>query len=129
MRTTLGVLAGFTTLACGWLTVMYLLLQHPGFEWKAAVSALLVAQSALTAAAMARVVDGPAVRAMLLVGGAAVAALGAWAFAANESSAHWEGYMALISLALVLQGVLTLAVVLTGPKPASWASPSAPAAS
>jgi hypothetical protein len=115
MRVVLAAVCAFTLLACAWLLAVFFVLRHPGFEWQAVVSALLIAQSAATL-----VVLGPGVRALwpriaLALGACAIVAVGALAFVANEQASDWEGYVAVISAALVLQGLLTLPATFSPP--------------
>jgi multisubunit Na+/H+ antiporter MnhB subunit len=108
MKTTLTVVSAFTLLACAWLCVMFFVLRHPGFEWRAALSALVVIHSATTLVLLAA---GPLTvrpRILLAVGACGLLTLGVSAFLANEAASDWEGYAAVISIALVIQGVLTL---------------------
>ena len=48
LKTALAAIAVFTAAASCWLFVMYFVLKHPGYEWRAALAALFVAQSVLT---------------------------------------------------------------------------------
>ena len=49
------------------------------------------------------------------MGAAATSAVGFQAFLANEAATDWEGYIAIISIALMIQGVATLAATLKMP--------------
>jgi hypothetical protein len=115
MRIALAAVSAFTLMACAWLFVMFFVLRHPGFEWRAAVTALLIAQSAATLMVLGSGARSAWPRMALTMGACAVAAVGAVAFAANERAADWEGYVAVISAALVLQALLTLPAMLKTP--------------
>ena len=115
MRVALAVVCAFTLLACAWLFVMFFVLRHPGFQWQAGVTALLIAQSAATLVVLGTGARAVWPRIALALGGCAIVALGASAFIANERSSDWEGYIAVISAALVLQGLLTLPATLRAP--------------
>lgn len=115
MRIALAAVCAFTLLACTWLFVMFFLLRHPGFEWQAAVTALLIAQSAATLAVLGTRVRSVWPRITLALGACAIVAVGALAFVANERASDWEGYVAVISAALVLQGLLTLPATFRAP--------------
>ena len=103
-----GVCA-FTILAAGWLFTMYFVLRHPGYQWRAVVALLLVGQAVATLAALRRRPTLP-LRIVVLAGAAAIAAYGATAVIQNSLPAnpHFEGFVNLIGLALLVQGVLTL---------------------
>jgi hypothetical protein len=111
MRPLLGALCVFTILAVGWLCAMFLILRHPGFEWRAALCLPIIAQSAATLVALRRAAS-PMLRAVVAVGAAIVGAFAAWAFVQNGREGNFEGYLAIISAALVLQAILTLGHVL-----------------
>ena len=110
MKPTLLGLSCLTAAASCWLVVMYFVLQHPGYEWRAVRAAVFVVQSALTVAALAGWVDGGWVRVLLLTGAAGMLLAGGLALQANLAGSHFEGYALVIGLALVLQGLLTLMV-------------------
>jgi hypothetical protein len=128
MRTALAAVSAFTLLACAWLCVMFFVLRHPGFEWRAALSALVVIQSALTLVLLAAGSFTARPRLLLALGACGLLALGASAFVANERAGDWEGYAAVISIALAVQGVLTL-IACARPDLASRRSPPAPRSS
>lgn len=115
MKTALAAACAFTLLACSWLFVMFFVLRHPGFIWRAAVTLFLMAQSAGTLVALRGGPWGRWWRSALAVGAAATSAVGVQAFLANEAAADWEGYIAIISIGLIVQGVLTLVATLRMP--------------
>lgn len=117
MRIALAALSAFTLLACAWLLVMFFVLRHQGFEWRGAVTALLIAQSAVTLVVLGTDVRSVWPRITLALGACAIVALGALAFVANERASDWEGYVAVISAALVMQGLLTLPATFSAPAP------------
>jgi hypothetical protein len=108
MKTTLAAVSAFTLLACAWMCVMFFVLRHPGFEWRAALSALVVIQSAATLVLLAAGSRSVPPRILLALGACGLLTLGVSAFLANEAASDWEGYVAVISIALVIQGALTL---------------------
>ena len=86
---------------------MFLVLRHPGYGWRAAMTLLFVVQSSLTVAGLGT--RSPLwLRRVVLLGAAAIIIIGAQAFATNLFGAHFEGYVAVIALALVVQGLVTL---------------------
>ena len=103
----LTMLSGFTILAAGWLFTMYLILRHPGFEWRAAMALGFVVASGVIVAAVHR--RPPGVGHLIVAAAAAIAlaATGAWAVTTNHApGAGFEGFIDVIGLALVLQGTL-----------------------
>ena len=132
MHKTLTAVAIFTLIASCWLTVMNVVLHHAGYQWQAAVSALLMAQSALTLAVMS---PGAAARtrgrlrwlvtigaaAVLYAGGAAVAEqLSRSAFdPARPGAPHFEGFALVIGVFFAIQGILTLFVLFPTRVPAT----------
>lgn len=99
------------TLICGcWLALMEILLRHTGFASRAAI-ALLIAATCV-AALLARMLHldvrherwfWPAALALIWFGGSS--------FLRNARAAHFEGFVFVISLILVLQGSLMLATM------------------
>ena len=128
MKTTLAAVSAFTLLACGWLCVMFVVLRHPGFEWRAARSALVVIQSAATLVLLAAGSFTGRPRILLALGACGILTLGVSAFLANEAATDWEGYAAVISIALAVQAVLTL-IVCACPDLARRRSPPSPGTS
>src|SRR2546426_11351801 len=108
MRALLSVVSTFNVLASAWLFTMFLVLRHPGFEARAALSALFVALGVATLVAVNLERAAPVLRAGVALGNAALAALGAWVIAQNNAAPHFEGYLLLIGASFVVQGVLTV---------------------
>jgi hypothetical protein len=104
----LAAVSAFTLLACGWMGVMFFVLRHPGFEWRAALSALVMIQSAATLGLLAAGPFARRPRLLLALGACGLLALGVSAFLGNEAASDWEGYVAIISIALAVQAVFTL---------------------
>lgn len=115
MRTALTAICGFTILASGWLFVMFLVLRHPGFEWRAAMALGFVAVSAITLFAARTTTPPPALSATVALGGIVQAAVGAWAMHGNVD----DGFVDVIGITFIAQGVLALAFV--------WQTVAAPA--
>ncbi len=96
------------TLICGcWLALMELLLRHEGFASRAAIALLIAATCVATLLARMLHLDmrherwfWPAALALIWFGGSS--------FLRNARSAHFEGFVFVISLVLVLQGFLML---------------------
>jgi NADH:ubiquinone oxidoreductase subunit 6 (subunit J) len=128
MKTTLAAVSAFTLLACGWLCVMFFVLRHPGFEWRAALLALVVIQSAATLVLLAAGSFTGRPRIILAIGACGLLTLGVSAFVANEAASDWEGYAAVISIALAVQAVLTL-IACAYPDLTGRRSPPAPGSS
>ena len=105
----LSVVCVFTGFASGWLFTMYLVLRHTGYQWRAAIALLLIAQAGSTLLAL-RSPPIPLLRMLVMGGGALIAVYGGAAVVQNnlEANAHYEGFVDLIGVALVIQGLLTL---------------------
>ncbi|MBE3071664.1 MAG: hypothetical protein IMZ67_01700 [Acidobacteria bacterium] len=105
----LGALCGFTILAAAWLFTMFIVLRHPGFEWRAAVCALIIAQSVATLLLLRHSV-WPALRFLVAVGAVGMGVFAGWTFVQNSAAGpgDFEGYTAVITSGLVLQAILTL---------------------
>jgi hypothetical protein len=108
MRAAVMALCVFTILASGWLFVMFLVLRHPGFEWRAALSLGVAAISVVTLAGLWKPTCGIALHAAMAGGAAALGAAGVWAMKTNVD----EGFVDLISLAFIAQAGLTLGYLL-----------------
>jgi hypothetical protein len=108
MRSVLTAVCGFTMLASCWLFVMFLILRHPGYEWRAVLSLGFVGIGALTLTGLWLPQPGTARR--VAIGGAAVAlgVVGAWAIKTNVD----EGFVAVIGLAFIVQAALTVTYLL-----------------
>jgi hypothetical protein len=111
MKTLLAAICLFTLLAVAYLSASLLILRPPranvGVWFSLAV--LFVAVGALTLTALS--VDSLPVRLryVVLIGGGALAVIGAWMVRNTVTSAHFEGYALVLGSMLVLQGALTLA--------------------
>jgi len=108
----LRLLCFCTALAGGWLGMMDILLRHPGYRSQIVIAATIVSQAAITLAAL-RFHRYRSLRAIAMVGSAAILWLACIALKATIGGAHLEGYVLLIALALIVQAVLT---VLTTPR-------------
>ena len=99
------------TLACGcWLAVMEMVLRHPGFGER--IGGALAIALICAATILARILHvGFLGERWLWAAAAVLIALGGQAFFHNARSAHFEGFVFVISLVLVLQGVLMLATL------------------
>ena len=97
----------FTVLAGIWLGVMENVLRHDGYGGRSVIAACIVAQS-LGTVLLLLFSGGSVFRVAIVLGAVAITLLGVSAFLSNMQANHFEGYAFLISLALMIQGVLTL---------------------
>ncbi len=104
MRLALRTITGVTIAASLWLFVMYFVLQHPGYQWRAAMTAGFVAVGLFVWIAAGLATPPAWIRALAAASGLAVFAAGAWAMRTNVD----EGFVDVISVMLMAQGVLTL---------------------
>ena len=125
MKTLLAAIAVFTAAASGWLFVMYFVLQHPGYQGRASLAAIFVAQSILTLILIAsgapasgsESTDGRravhvGLRLVVLAGACGFIWAGYSAASSTLSGPHFEGFALVIGSALVVQGLLTIATFL-----------------
>jgi hypothetical protein len=118
MRKALAALSFLTAAASCWLTVMFFVLRHRGYEWRALMTTLFIVQSLVTLVALSGYLHGGWIRILLLVGACGIVIAGVQAMVANASNvAHGEGYVDVIALALILQGALTMWVFTRSPSP------------
>jgi hypothetical protein len=107
LQPTLRLVCLCTALAGGWLGMMDLLLRHPGYGSQIAIAATIESQALLTLAAL-RFHRSGSLRTVALVGTLIVLWIACHALKAVFGGAHFEGYVLLIALALIVQGILTL---------------------
>jgi hypothetical protein len=125
MRKTLTAVATFTLIASCWLTLMNVVLHHPGYPWQAVVFALFIVQSALTLAVLAPGAVARTrgwIRWFVAIGAVGILYAGAAAVVQQLSRAafdparpgapHFEGYALVIGFAFAVQGILTLFALL-----------------
>jgi hypothetical protein len=119
-------------LGCGWFAMMELFLRHDGYAWRVLIAAAIVAEGAFTIAVLEDLGDVPALRWPLTAGAAATAALGWWVVAEDLARAglpatpHFEGYLLIIGLALIVFGLLTIAALITAAPPRSPRASASP---
>ncbi len=104
-------LTSVITLVCGcWLALMECLLRHPGFATRAGVASLVAAAGLATL--LVRLLHlGARSERWLWVAAAALIGLGVFSFLRNARAVHFEGFVFIISIVLVLQGILMLATL------------------
>ncbi len=101
----------FAVAAGIWLGVMENILKHDGYAVRTAIAACIAAQGLATLLLL--LFNGRSVfRGLVLMGAVGVALVGATAILKTLRGTHFEGFVLLIGSALVLQGALTLAVLL-----------------
>jgi hypothetical protein len=103
----LKLLCFFTANAGGWLAMVDLLSRHPGSAIQILIAATIVSQAVLTLAAL-RFHRLNNLRVAAMIGSVAVLWIACSALKATLSGSHFEGYILLIALALILQAALTL---------------------
>ena len=93
--------------------MMDLLLRHPGYGSQIVIAATIVSQAMLTLAAL-RFHRHGGLRAISMVGSLTLLWLAGSALKATFGGAHFEGYVLLIALALIVQAVLTMSTLPRG---------------
>jgi uncharacterized membrane protein len=107
MKKTLLYVSFFTFASACWLTLMEMVLRHPGYLLRVGVSvsiALISLATIFILAANSRVRG----ERWLWAGAVILIGMGGQAFLHNARAAHFEGFVVLISVALLFQGVLML---------------------
>ena len=113
VKTALAAVCVFTLVATAYLSASLLILRPPranSQQWALAAS-VIVAQGVLTLFAL-RPGRPKGLHYVTAAVGAAIAALGAWSVYSTVSGPHFEGYALILGSALVVQGLLTLAMFL-----------------
>jgi hypothetical protein len=101
----------FIVAAGVWLAIMENVLRHAGYRERALIAAAIVIQGMATL--LLPLFGGRKIfRAFVAIGAIALAILGASAIRGILAAPHFEGYVLLIGFALVVQGLLTLVVLL-----------------
>ena len=114
----LASLAGLAVVvSCGWFATMELFLRHPRLRLARPGAAAIVVEGALTIAVCRGSVRPAALRWPLTAGAAATGLLGAWIIAHDlalpglPARPHFEGYLLIIGLALIVYAVLTVTAI------------------
>jgi hypothetical protein len=107
MKKTLLSVSFFTFASTCWLTLMEIVLRHPGYLLRVGVS---VSIALISSATISILVAKSGVRGerWLWAGAVILIGIGGQAFLRNARAAHFEGFVFLISAALLFQGVLML---------------------
>ena len=105
----LPCLCGFTALCGTWLGAMDIILHHSNIAGHELIAGIIVLQAILTLITLSprRL---PALRPLVFAGCAALFSLAALAFHGLLTNPHFEGYIFLMALALMVQVALTLLV-------------------
>lgn len=97
-----------TLLAAGWLVVMEMVLQHPGFVTRIAMTSCIVGISVATILTQGFHAGIRAERWLCAAAGIVLIGFGIQAFLRDASAAHFEGYVVVVASLIVLQGLLLL---------------------
>jgi hypothetical protein len=112
MNKTLSVVSWFTLACACWLALMELLLRHPGYVLRVGSVAVIALISVATILKHATGPGGLGDRWLWAAGAIVLMGIGGQAFYRNVAASHFEGYVAIISVALVVQGLLMLALMI-----------------
>ncbi len=103
------LLASACSLACGyWLAIMEMLLRHPGYVGRAAMDAS-ISSVPLATILIVLLHAGLSVERWFRLLGVPLIAIAIIALVSDARSPHFEGFVLIVSLALVLQGLLMFA--------------------
>ncbi len=130
MKSTLLIVCFFTLAAMIWLGIMEIVLHHPGSSLRMWLDFLLASQSLSTLLFLIFRRHGR-IQIFLRICGFLIAIFGISAVVSILKAAHFEGYVLLIGLALILQGALTMAALTSarggdktaGPLPETHSAP------
>ncbi len=100
----------FTSICGCWLAAMEMLLRHPGYMARSGI-AICISVIGVTTILVRLLHLGIRNERWLWAGAIVLIGIGGQAFIRNEHAAHFEGFVFVISLALVLQGLLMLTVL------------------
>jgi hypothetical protein len=115
MRLVFRSIAVFNVATALWLSVMFLILRHPGFELKAAI-ALAIALFCGFAVYSTGAGAAAGTRTAGLSGSIALGAAGTWAIYENlQPNAGFEGFILIIGAAWILEGAVA-ALMLAAPR-------------
>jgi hypothetical protein len=107
VKTALLAISFFTCACACWLGVMEVVLRHPGYGTRVGVAALIALISMATV--LVRLTNlGARGERWLWVGAVVLIGIGGLAFVRDARAAHFEGFVLVISVALVGQGWLML---------------------
>ena len=101
MTTIVSLTSIATMLVSGWMTLMYFVLRHPGYQWRAAIAAAVC----LGAATLIGGRPLPPLRVPIAIWGAALAAFGVWALAAPGD----DGWVLIAGSVFIAEGILAVA--------------------
>jgi hypothetical protein len=111
VKQVLILLCLFVAAAGIWLAVMENVLKHPGYAGRSTIAACIVVQGLATLLFL--VFNGRAVfRGLVAAGAIGIVLLGASAVGRILRAPHFEGFVLLIGLTLMLEGLLTVMVLL-----------------
>jgi predicted DNA repair protein MutK len=111
LKQVLILLSLFVLAAGAWLGVVENILKHDGYEGRSVIAVCMAIQGLATLLCVL-LNGGVAVRNLVMMGAAAILLLGGSAIVKILRARHFEGFVLVIGLALILQGVLTLATLL-----------------
>ena len=107
MKKTLLPLSMFTFACACWLGVMEMVLRHPGYGTRVGVAGLIALISLATVVG-SLAERGAGRRWWLWAGALVLIGIGGQAFVRNARAAHFEGFVLVISVALMVQGLLMM---------------------
>ncbi len=112
MKRILLFLCFFTFAATTWLNLMEITMHRPGFALRICIAVLLALQSLSTILFL--IFRGKKrARGILMIGGFLITLFGISAVVSILKAAHFEGYVLLIGLGLILQGVITIVTLVS----------------
>jgi hypothetical protein len=107
LRAVLALLCAFVVASGIWLALMENILRHHGYPERTAIDAAIAAQGVATLILLF-IYGGAVFRFLVAAGAAGVVLLGAAAVTRTLAGAHFEGFVLIIGLVLIAEGLLTL---------------------
>ena len=112
MKSTFAATSGFTALAGGWLAMMELILKHNGYEGRIGMDLLMALQGIAALLASKASKRPPLIRSVFLVSAIALGYIGMSALTVISRRAHFEGFVVVIGIAIIVQAIVTTLVML-----------------
>ena len=112
LKSSFALSSAFTAIAGAWLAIMETLLRHSGYQGRITVDLLIALQGIIAVLACRALHPAVALRSVLLVSAVGLAYVGTAALVRLVHASHFEGFVILIGIAIILQAGLTAAVML-----------------
>lgn len=106
------VMCAFTVIAGAWLAIMESVLKHSGYQSRMAVDLLIGLQGIAAAMACKAFSQSPVFHSLLLLSAIGLAYIGVAALVRLVQQPHFEGFVLVIGIGIIVQAILTTVVTL-----------------